>query len=336
MIASEERRRQAGHLLMVGLPGPALDDSTLALIREEGVHNFILFRRNVQNPSQLTALCTALRQACLEHGLPRPLISIDQEGGQVARLPPPFSIFDEPRRLADDVDCRQRLRDYGTTCATELIGVGINMNLAPVLDVCPTGQGLFMERRCLGDDPRRVAELGAIVIAGLQEAGVAACAKHFPGLGSAMLDPHLELPVVDLTRDQLLAEDLVPFRHAVEQQVAAVMTSHAVYAALDGDLPGTLSSRVIHDLLRDRCGFDGLIITDDMEMGAIEKFMAFPEAACKAFQAGADLVLICHDHQKIRRAVAILAEALATGEVAPARVAESLRRQSEILAWVAV
>jgi len=324
-----------GHLLMIGLPGLELDDSTLALIREEGVHNFILFRRNVQDRSQLTGLCAVLRKTCLEYGLPRPLIAIDQEGGQVARLPPPFSTFPEPRQVVEADDCRTLLHQYATTCATELVEVGINMNLAPVLDVCPTGKGLFMERRCLGEDPQRVAELGVIVVKGLQGCGVAACAKHFPGLGAAMLDPHLELPVVDLPGRRLFAEDVEPFRWAFANKVAAVMTSHALYAGLDPELPGTLSGQVVDGLLRGRCGYDGLIITDDMEMGAIEKFMEFPEAVVKAFRAGADLVLICHDHNKIRRALMALREAVTGGAIENTRLTDSLRRQAEILAWVA-
>ncbi|MBA3014486.1 MAG: beta-N-acetylhexosaminidase [Proteobacteria bacterium] len=320
---------------MIGIPGFELDDSTRALICEDGVHNFILFRRNVSDRQQLSLLCRQLRETCVRQGLPRPLIAIDQEGGQVARLPPPFTLFDEPRSLAESSDCQARLLHYAVTCAEELISVGINFNLAPVLDVCPVGKGLFMERRCLGDDPQRVAELGALVVGGLQSAGVAACAKHFPGLGSALLDPHLDLPVVDLSVERLMAHDLVPFVEAIDAGVAAVMTSHAVYSAMDGSLPGTLSRRVIHEVLRERCGYDGLIITDDMEMGAIEKFMAFPDAVVKAFLAGADLVLICHDHQKIRNALTSLGKILSDGTEERARVKDSLRRQDAILARIA-
>lgn len=334
MIDTEEQLHP-GHLLMIGIPGLELDDSTQALIRDDGVHNFILFRRNVSDRRQLTNLCAALRECCLNHRLPPPLIAIDQEGGQVARLPPPFSVFPEPRRVAEDEDCRTLLRQYATTCATELVEIGVNMNLAPVLDICAKGKGLFMERRCLGDDPEQVAELGAIVIDGLQKGGVAACAKHFPGLGSAMLDPHLELPVVEAPGPQLMTEDLLPFQRAMAIAVAAVMTSHAVYADLDQGLPGTLSRRVVHELLRGHCGYDGLIITDDMEMGAIQKFMGFPEAVVQAFRAGADLVLICQDHQKIRQALAVLREAVNGGELEKTRVRDSRRRQAAVLARVA-
>lgn len=333
---SRDQRPNPGHLLMIGIPGLELDASTRSLICEDGVHNFILFRRNVRDRQQLTQLCRNLREACLEQGLPRPLISIDQEGGQVARLPPPFTIFDEPRSLAENPDCWSLLLEYAVTCAEELVSVGINFNLAPVLDVCAAGKGLFMERRCLGGDPQRVAELGSHVIMGLQKSGVAACAKHFPGLGSALLDPHLELPVVDLPGEQLVEEDLQPFVRAIEAEVAAIMTSHAVYSALDGSVPGTLSRRVIHDLLRERCGYDGLIITDDMEMGAIEKFMGFSDAVVEAFRAGSDLVLICHDHQKIRNALVALENILSEGGEGRVRVEDSLRRQAAILGRVAV
>ena len=320
-----------GHLLMIGLPGQDLDASTLSLIQEEGVHNFILFRRNVRDREQLIGLCTALRHACLAQGLPRPLISIDQEGGQVARLPPPFTILPEPRGLSELDNCQELLHDYATICARELVEVGINMNLAPVLDCCPSGQGLFMERRCLGQAPERVAELGLVVIGALERMGVAACAKHFPGLGSARLDPHLELPVVDRQEARLLAEDLLPFKRAAQAGVGAVMTSHAVYQELDHGLPATLSPLVIGGLLRKGCGYDGLVITDDMEMGAIEKFMAFPEAVRQAFKAGADLILICHDHQKVRRALAILRQTVQEGETEAGQADDSLRRQTEVL-----
>ena len=335
MADAIDRRTSPGHLVMIGIPGLELDDSTRSLICDEGVHNFILFRRNVRDREQLASLCGALREACAGQGLPRPLIAIDQEGGQVARLPPPFTLFAEPRSLAESPDCHSLLRQYAATCAAELVSVGINFNLAPVLDVCPAGKGLFMERRCLGEDPRRVAELGALVVSGLQKAGVAACAKHFPGLGSALLDPHLELPVVDVPDERLLEDDLTPFMAAIKAGVAAVMTSHAVYAALDGALPGTLSRTVIHDLLRGRCGYDGMIVTDDMEMGAIEKFVDFPEAVAKAFQAGADLVLICHDHHKIRQALAALRGIVSTESDGQGRVEDSLRRQAAILEWAA-
>lgn len=324
-----------GHLFMVGLPGLECDDSTLQLIRDEKIHNFILFRRNVRDKAQLARLCADLRGACREHGLPAPLISIDQEGGSVARLSAPFTVFPDQRVLAEDEAPEEKVRGYALTCARELREIGVNMNLAPVLDVCPNGQGFFMERRCLGNDAERVAALGAMVIETMQREKVAACAKHFPGLGMAALDPHLDLPLVDLPRDRFAEVDLIPFRRAKEAGVAAFMTSHAVYPAFGNELPGTLSREIVHDFLRVTLGYHGLVITDDLEMGAIEQFMPFPKAALQAFVAGADILLACHDHQKIRAALAAIGGALENGILDSQAIGTSLQRQVDVLRMVA-
>ncbi len=250
IVNKSDDQHAIGHIFMVGLPGIELDDSTRALICDLKIHNFILFRRNVDNKEQLKRLCSALINACLVNDLPKPLISIDQEGGQVARLPPPFAQFDAPRQIACGPQAEQKLEEFARTCAQELLEIDVNMNLAPVLDVCPVGKGLFMEQRCLGEDPATVAELGTLVINQMQDVGVAACAKHFPGLGSASLDPHMELPVVDQPLSTFEKIDFLPFQRAIAAGVAAIMTSHAVYSQIDSGLPGTLSSQVVHDLLR--------------------------------------------------------------------------------------
>jgi len=166
------------------------------------------------------------------------------------------------------------------------------MNLAPVLDVCPAGEGFFMERRSLGHDPEIVGKYGCHVIKELQEAGVAACAKHFPGLGAAKLDPHLLLPVVSQSRQAIEKIDLVPFQQAIAAGVASIMTSHTIYENLDASNVATLSTYILKNILRDTLGFDGLVITDDLEMGAIENERSVAEAAVLAFCAGADMLLI--------------------------------------------
>ena len=320
-----------GHVFMIGLPGLELDESTRQLIKEDKIHNFILFKRNVAGKNQLKSLCSSLKEACLENNLPEPLISIDQEGGSVARLSEPFTVFPDQRVLAEDENPEQKLKDYALTCAKELREIGVNMNLAPVLDICPRGEELFMERRCLGDDPQKVAELGALVIEAMQSAKVAACAKHFPGLGVAELDPHLDLPVVELPRSRFDEKELVPFRRAKEVGVASFMTSHAVYSNFDEGLPGTLSREIVHDFLRNKIGYNGLVITDDLEMGAIEQFMPFPKAALQSFVAGSDLLLACHDHQKIRAALKEMAAALDAGIIKGKDIENSLKRQLDVL-----
>ncbi len=315
-----------GDLFMVGIPGLSIDDSTVALVRDCRIHNFILFKRNVADPDQLRKLCADLNDLCREHDLPLPLISIDQEGGTVARLEPPFTQFPDARQLADGPEPAAAVREYATICGRELRGVGINMNLAPVLDVSPAGEGRFMERRSLGGDPVQVATLGCLIIEGLQAEGVAACVKHFPGLGAAILDPHLQLPTVAQSRQQLDEIDLAPFRAAAKAGVAAFMTSHTIYSAIDAEYPATLSPSILEGVLRREVGYEGLVITDDLEMGAIENDGTVAAAAHASFLAGADLLLICHDHGKIRQAHARLLAGLVAGEFSPLRLQASRAR----------
>lgn len=331
MLHDGSQELVSGHLFMIGLPGTELDKSTRQLINEHSIHNFIIFRRNVKSKQQLQSLCAALQEACRQSGLPRPLISIDQEGGPVARLPKPFTQFPAMHELSGAPNHKNLLAEYAATCARELREVGINMNLAPVLDICPSDQDLFMEERSLGGEAQQVAELGHLLITGLQGAGVAACAKHFPGLGAATLDPHKELPEVDLPLSYFTKEGLAPFRLAAAIGTAAFMTSHAVYNAIAPQVPGTLSPKVVRELIRDECGYEGLIITDDLEMGAIELFMPFPRAVLQALLAGADLLLICHDHNKVQTALRELEKARKAGRISNDIIRDSLLRQQDLL-----
>lgn len=319
-----------GHLFMVGLPGTSLDKSTLDLVRTQRINNFILFARNVESPDQLRSLTSSLRQACRNEGLAPPLISIDQEGGSVSRLPAPFTQFPDARLLAGADDPAGELDNFAAICARELTGIGVNFNLAPVLDVCEEEQGLFMERRSLGSDPARVAELGRFVIIAMQKRGLAACAKHFPGLGAAVIDPHHTLPEVHRQADLLLGRDMLPFRAAAAAGVAAIMTSHTVYHALDSENPATLSEKILTGLLRTAIGYNGIIITDDLEMGAIENEQPLERAALTAFTAGADLLLICHDHDKVKKAGAVLLAAVQKGDISAQRVAASVGRVAAV------
>jgi beta-N-acetylhexosaminidase len=319
-----------GPLFMVGLPTTELDSSTLQLIRDLQIHNFIIFKRNVQDKQQLHQLCDELKQACRTNDLPAPLISIDQEGGSVTRLPPPFAQFADARILAESSNPEKELLSYADTCSRELLEAGINMNLAPVLDVCAAGHDYFMERRSLGEDPARVVQLGVLVVNAMQQLGIAACAKHFPGLGAAVIDPHLELPQVTRPLTQLRAIDLPPFAAAIAAGVAAIMTSHTIYHSLDPAMPATLSPKILTGLLRNELGYDGLIITDDLEMGAIEREQPLSAAALQALTAGADLLLICHDHAKVHSAFEAVVVGLEKGILTSAQLQKSITRIAEV------
>jgi len=320
--------RQAGQLFMVGLPGVTLDNSTRLLIEEFGINNFIYFKRNVDSPEQLRQLSADLRMACEAHKLTPPLIAIDQEGGTVTRLPPPFTQFPDARRLADSANPEKALAEYAMACARELSDIGVNMNLAPVLDVCETGRGFFMESRALGGIPAKVGMLGSIIIKKMQENGVAACGKHFPGLGAATVDPHFRLPQVTRTKDELLGVDILPFREAIASDVAAIMTSHTIYQGLDTTNPATLSPLILTGILRIDMDYNGVIITDDLEMGAIENEATIDRAALQAFEAGADLLLVCHSHDKAIAACKNIAEAVLKAPPLQERITLSLKRLS--------
>jgi beta-N-acetylhexosaminidase len=296
------------------------------LISTQGVNNFILFRRNVGDQHQLRRLCADLAVASMTATGFWPLIGIDQEGGSVTRLPDPWTVFPDQRQLAEGEDPEEALTEYAKTCARELLTTGINFNLAPVLDVAPAGRELFMERRALGGDPETVARLGSLVIEEMQRAGLATCGKHFPGLGSASLDPHHQSFAIDKKRQALETEDLPPFRAAIAAGVAAIMTSHTIYPALDPDHPATLSAAILTGLLRQELGYDGLVLTDDLEMGAIENEKSVAEAAVLAFKAGADLLLVCQSHDKAREVLAGLEAARQGGQIDGARITQARQR----------
>ena len=315
-----------GQLFMVGLPEAVLDDSTCRLIEEFRINNFIYFKRNVESPGQLKKLSGDLYKACIQNSLDPPLIAIDQEGGSVARLGPPFTQFSDARALAQAENPEYALSEYARVCSSELIDIGVNYNLAPVLDVCEAEKEYFMEKRSLGGDPELVGRLGVHVIREMQAHGIAACAKHFPGLGAAVVDPHFQLPFVAKSEPDIRAQDIFPFQQAVVAGVASIMTSHTIYQHLDPESPATLSKKILSGLLRNDLGYDGVVITDDLEMGAIENEGDLGQAALQAFAAGADLLLICHSHEKVIDALKKTGKAIAESSELQARMQESVRR----------
>ena len=330
MTTPDDRRDLSalGQLFMVGLPGVALDASTHRLIEEFSINNFIYFKRNVESPAQLKKLSGDLREACRKKNLEPPLIAIDQEGGTVARLPEPFTQFPDARVLAQAENPEKELKEYAGICVRELISIGVNYNLAPVLDVCEAGREFFMERRSLGGNPDVVGRLGTLVVREMQAHGIATCAKHFPGLGAAVVDPHLQLPYVAKAASDLRSQDIQPFQQAIAAGVASIMTSHTIYHQLDPEYPATLSKKILTDLLRNEMGYDGVVITDDLEMGAIEKEGDLGRAAVQAFAAGADLLLICQSHEKVIDAFKKTGRAIAQKPELQARIQESVRRMA--------
>jgi beta-N-acetylhexosaminidase len=318
-----------GRLFMAGIPGIDLDDGTQSLIRDWCLGGVVLFSRNIEDPVQVAKLCNDLqRSAIRHHGIPL-FIAVDQEGGRVARLKPPFTIFPGNAAIGRSESPEASAMEFARVTAKEMGLAGLNMNLAPVLDVRRGEPEKHLAGRTFSDDPEKVADLGRTVVEGLQENGVMAVAKHFPGLGKAAVDPHHELPTIDIDLGEMKSVNLLPFRAAMDAGVSGVMTSHAVYPAIDPEVPATLSRKILTELLREEMGFQGLVITDDLEMGAIAKRWGVPGGASAAFAAGADILLVCEGQDLVLESMRTLRDELIKGRLSFQRLYLSLERIAE-------
>jgi beta-N-acetylhexosaminidase len=244
----------------------------------------------------------------------------------VSRLKAPFTQFPGNVAIGQGQQPTDRAKEFGQVTAKEMRLVGLNMDMAPVMDVRRGTVEKHLRGRTFSDDPRLVAELGVAVIKALQSNGIIAVAKHFPGLGRARLDPHLELPTITASRKEMDQVNLPPFGAAIGARVSAIMTSHAIYTDLDPDKPATLSKEIITDLLRKKMGYEGIVITDDLEMGAIRKNWGVAESAVKSFAAGCDILLICQDQENVRKGLMAFERELDCGGIPEERLTESLGR----------
>ncbi len=322
-MTAAQLRLNLAQSLVVGLPGPRPTPQDLELVGSQGLGGVILFGRNYQSPQQIWRLCRDLQQAAALAGRPPLFIMVDQEGGPVARLKAPYT--DGPDLASLGGEPAPALYQHGRRMGLELVASGINFNLAPVLDVHALADGV-MARRSLGGDAVRVGELGAAYIQGLQSTGCLACGKHFPGLGRTNLDTHLARPLVELSRADLEVVELSPFRRAVEAGVAGLMVGHATYQALDPRRPASLSPLIIKGLLRGGLGYDGLALSDDLEMGALAADLSPAQAAIRAYDAGCGLLLICHQTPAALEALDALTELALRGDIPPARIQTESRR----------
>jgi beta-N-acetylhexosaminidase len=316
--------QQIGQLLWIGFEDAAFTPRLQRLLRDVQPGGIILFSRNFPAGARgLRVLTDALYRA-LE--VP-PFIALDQEGGRVSRLRPLVGPTPSGAELAARADVQLAVRRHGEATALALRTLGFNVNFAPVVDLstpeAPNGIG----DRAFGDDPRTVALLAGLFAAAHQRLGVMTVGKHFPGLGSAVGDTHAMLPVVRRSRADILRADLLPYRR-LGARLPAVMIGHACYPALQdrSDQPASLSPAVVAQLLRRRLGYRGLVLTDDLEMGAVDQSVDGGTLAVQAFRAGSDGLMFCRSEERIRLAARALTEAVESGAIAPARLRESLRR----------
>jgi beta-N-acetylhexosaminidase len=288
--------RLIGQRLMVGFNGTDLNEDLRHLIKELSPGGIILFKRNLESPDQIQRLCRDAQQYVADCGLPPLFIAIDQEGGCVSRLPAPYTQFEGNPAMRGEEDARR----FAEITGAELSDAGFNMNMAPVLDIAPSDCNSIMAERAFGPDPGWVSRLGNVVIEGLQRQRIMAVAKHFPGIGRTVLDSHTDLPSLAADYESLMAFDLLPFREAIKHRVVGMMLSHIIYEGIDPKWPASLSRRIARDLLRRELNFDGLVLTDDLDMGAISGHFDIRTAIERVMHAGIDIALICHSIDKMQ------------------------------------
>ena len=322
-----------GQMLLFGWTGDTPEESrtvsahAAALVGEFAVGGVVLMGRNVGPPAQTRDTIGALQARAKAQGLPPLFVAVDQEGGRVQRLGPPHYPAHPAARVVGDTNDPEEARAAARRVGEGLCTLGFNWDFAPVLDVNNNPRNPVIGDRAYGSDAVLVAAMGAAAVRGFQEdAGILACGKHFPGHGDTDTDSHHALPRIGHDRARLEAVEMVPFRAALEVGLAAVMTSHILFPALDPALPATLSPAILTGLLRGELGFEGLIITDDLEMKGVADGWGAAEAAVLAVLAGADILLCCHTWETQRKIHSALVRTVETGRLTETRVDESVAR----------
>jgi beta-N-acetylhexosaminidase len=282
------QKLMAGQRLMLGFDGIELNDELKHIIGDINACGIILFAHNIESPEQVNRLCSDCQAYAKACGLPPLFIAVDQEGGVVARLKEPFTIF----KGNPFIKTMEDAGNFAAITAHELNQVGINMNFAPVLDIAPQGLDSIMKDRVFKGNAKKVSMLGTQIILTLQQNGIMAVAKHFPGIGRTIKDSHFHLPKLDIDLESLWQSDMVPFVDAKNKSVAGIMLSHISYPRLDQNWQASLSPFIANDLLRNQMGYDGLVMTDDLDMKAIEHDMA--TCIHQILKSGIDMALICH------------------------------------------
>ena len=324
-------RRDIGQFLIGSLPARTIPAELRSLAREFDLGGVILFSRNIEAPEQVAELAAESEQL----GRSSPAwVSVDQEGGRVARLKEPFTKWPPMATLGRaGADGDRLVERFAQALAAELLAVGITLDYAPVLDIHTNPRNPVIGDRAFAEKADDVARLGRTMVRALQSAGLAACGKHFPGHGDTSTDSHLELPLVEHDPDRLRAIEFAPFRAAIAEQVAFMMTAHVLVPSLDETRPATLSPKVVQAILRDELGYQGVILSDDLEMKAVSAKYDVPDAAVEAIAAGCDAVLVCSGDVDLQgRTLEALVRAIESGRIPAKRVDDAavrLRRAKE-------
>lgn len=336
-VAAMTTEQKVSQLLVAGIEGTQLGQDAVQAVQDYQVGGVILFGRNVESAGQLAELTNGLKDL---NGDYTPLfLCVDQEGGRVDRMPPEVDDLPPALDFGAIADAGARMDAcfaLGQTLAAQCAAFGFNMDFAPSMDIWSNPENTVIGDRAFGTDAATVTGAANEAALGILSGGVIPVAKHFPGHGDTAVDSHYGLPVVDKTLEELEERELVPFRQAIDTTcvygtygdaaIPAVMVAHILLSQVDPDYPASLSHRVVTGLLREEMGFDGVVCTDDLTMGAVSNTYGMGEAAVLAVEAGCDLLLVCHGADNLTAARDALLEAADSGRISPERLDESVKR----------
>lgn len=290
-----ELRKDAGQLIIAGIADKTLPQSVAQSLQQGELAGIILFRRNLGTVEEIAALTGAIHEASPE----TPFVAIDQEGGAVQRIKDPLTVWPPMQQVADCGDA-DLVAKVGEALADEIAWLGFNLNFAPVADIHTNPTNPIIGDRAFGRTPEAVSRYAGAFAAGMTIAGVMPCAKHFPGHGDTASDSHLELPVMHTDLSTIEQRELAPFAALVRAQVPMIMTAHILFPALDPTYPATLSPRILSELLRLRLGFDGVVVSDDLNMKALADHYSMDEMIQLGLRAGVDIFLVCeHEDRRV-------------------------------------
>lgn len=320
IVESMSQTEKLGQMVMIGIQGTKVDDDSLYMLNQYHMGGVILFDRNMENPEQVKQLTSDL-QAQSNEKVPL-FIGIDEEGGDVVRMAEKLTPPPSQKEIGATGDIEQA-KTWAIKTAKSLKDIGINVNFAPVADVGSN------DKRSYSTDTNTVIDFVRAATKGYQQENIIYSLKHFPGIGKGKVDSHIDSSSIDVAKEVLMTEDILPFKTIIDENEPNdyfILVSHLKYPALDEEYPASLSSKIMTDLLRYELGYKGIIITDDMEMGAVANHNDFRSIGVNAVKAGADIVLVCHEYEHQQEVYLGLLDAVNSGEISQERIDESVKR----------
>lgn len=323
-IASMTLNEKLGQMQIVGIEGYEIDDGAKQMIEELHIGGFILFGSNIKSPEQLLELNNSLKSANSVNKIPL-FISVDEEGGRISRISKTIKNLPTNKDIGK-INNEEFSYEIGMLLAEKVKAFGFNMNFAPVLDINSNPKNPVIGDRAFGSKAEVVRDLGVQTMLGIRSGGVVPVVKHFPGHGDTSVDSHVGLPSVDNDIERLKNFELIPFEAAIDNGAECVMVAHILLPKIDAENPATLSKTIITDILRKQLKFEGVVITDDMTMGAITKNYDLATAAVQTVNAGSDIILVAHKYENALATMKSLKEAVQAGKITEKRIDQSVYR----------